>query len=91
MLIGGKLGSQTALQISEVWHMNDDGKKRTIMLRPARTRKPMKTRMFSAVERIEFQLKYDQFGEDAPFGKHSLAEFIEDWEQHGYAKIQVPK
>ncbi len=91
MLIGGKLGSQTALQISEVWHMGDDGKQRKVMIRPARMRKPMKTRMFSADSTIEFTCKYKQFGPDAPYGEHSLASFIEEWEEHGHAKIQVPK
>lgn len=91
MLIGGKLASQTALQISEVWHMSDEGKKRRVMVRPARQRKPMKTRMFDASQSNEFELKYDQFGKDAPYGVHSLASFIEEWENNGRQKIQVPK
>lgn len=90
MLIGGKLGSQTALQISEVWHMSDDGKQRKIMVRPGRMRKPMKTRMFDATKEIEFVSKYDQFGDDV-LGKHSLASFIEEWEGNNYAKIPIPK
>jgi hypothetical protein len=91
MLIGGKLSSQTALQISEVWHMSDDGKKRRIMVRPGRQRKPMKTRMFDATQAIEFELKYDQNGKDAPYGLHSLQSFIKEWEDNGRHKIQVPK
>lgn len=91
MLIGGKLGGQVALQISEVWHLSDDGKKRRVMLRPGRTRKPMKTRMFDASKEIEFTLEYDQFGEQAPYGKHSLKSFIEEYENGGRQKIQVPK
>jgi hypothetical protein len=90
MLIGGKLGAQTALQISEVWHMGDDGNKRRIMVRPGRTRKPMKTRMFDTTRKIEFDLQYDQYGPEAPYGKHSLASFIKEWEANGYNKIQVP-
>lgn len=90
MLIGGKLGAQIALQISEVWHLADDGKKRKIMLRPARMRKPMKTRMFDATDKIEFDLKYNQFGPDAPYGEHSLASFIKEYEGNGRQKIQVP-
>ena len=91
MLIGGKLASNTSLQISEVWHMSDDGKQRKIMVRPGRMRKPMKTRMFNATKDIEFMLKYDQEGKDAPYGKHSLKEFIEEWENNGRGKIAVPK
>jgi hypothetical protein len=91
MLLGGKLAGQTALQISEVWHISDDGKQRKIMVRPGRMRKPMKTRMFDASKDIEFVSKYDQFSSDAPYGTHSLASYIEEWEKHGYAKIQIPK
>jgi hypothetical protein len=91
MLIGGKLGAQVALQISEVWNMSDDGKVRKILLRPSRMRKPMKTRMFRVDGPIEFELKYNQDGSDAPYGKHSLAEFIKEWENNGRNKIQVPK
>lgn len=90
MILGGKLTSNAALQISEVWHMTDDGKQRRIMLRPGRMRKPMKTRMFND-EAIEFVSKYNQFGKDAPYGEHSLADFIKSWEDNGYNKIAVPK
>jgi GTPase SAR1 family protein len=89
MLIGGKLGSQTALQISEVWHITDDGKTRKVMIRPGRMRKPMKTRMFDATSTTEFVLKYKQSDEDS--GDHSLADFISTWEENNHAKIQVPK
>lgn len=90
MLLGGKLGSQVALQISEVWFMLDDGKKRSLLLRPGRMRKPMKSRMFDVSKSIEFDLKYDQQGPDAPYGKHSLASFIEEWKSNGRNKIKVP-
>jgi hypothetical protein len=90
MILGGKLTSSAALQISEVWHMNDDGKKRRIMVRPGRQRKPMKTRMFNATDRVEFDLKYDQAGKEAPYGEHSLASFIEEWKANGFNKIAVP-
>jgi hypothetical protein len=46
MMLGGKIGSQSALQISEVWHLSEDSGKRRVMIRPGRMRKPMKTRMF---------------------------------------------
>lgn len=91
MLLGGKLGAQVALQISEVWHMSDDGKTRKVMVRPGRMRKPMKTRMFDATKESEFILKYDQNGKDAPYGEHSLQSFIKEWEDNGRNKIQVPK
>lgn len=90
MLIGGKLAAQTALQISEVWHINDDGKTRKIMVRPGRNRKPMKTRMFDTTKTFEFVSKYDQFNKDAPYGTGSLASFIQEWEGNGRNKIPIP-
>lgn len=90
LMLGGKLGSQAALQISEVWHLTDDGKQRKIMVRPGRMRRPMKTRMFDAADKFEFVCQYDQFGDDAPFGKHSLASFIKEYEDNGRNKIKVP-
>lgn len=91
MLLGGKLGQQISLQISEVWYMQDDGKQRKVLLRPGRMRKPMKSRMFDVTKDIEYVLKYDQIGKDAPYGTHSLAELVEKWKDNGRQKISVPK
>lgn len=88
MLLGGKLASQVSLQISEVWYMSDDGKKRKVAVRPCRMRKPMKTRMFDATSEVEFELKYDP---KDTFGKHSIAAFMKEWKDNGFNKIQVPK
>jgi len=88
MLLGGKLSGQVGLQISEVWFMSDDGSKRKLALRPARTRKPMKTRMFDARDKVEFVLQYDPYKD--VYGKHSLSQFIKEWEDNGRNKIQVP-
>jgi hypothetical protein len=88
MLLGGKLGGQVGLQLSEVWFMSDDGKVRKIAVRPARMRKPMKTRMFDARDKVEFVLKYDPY--KSVYGVHSLTAFIEEWEANGRNKIQIP-
>lgn len=88
LMLGGKLGSQAALQISEVWHMSDDGKTRKLLVRPGRMRKPMKTRMFDATTNYEFVLKYKQ--EQGASGEHSLADFIAKWKEAGYGKIKLP-
>jgi len=89
MLLGGKLGGQVSLQLSEVWFMSDDGKHRKIALRPARMRKPMKSRMFDTRAKIEFVLKYDPYTD--VYGQHSLSAFIKEWEGNGRNKIQVPQ
>ncbi len=82
MQLGGKLPDQAALQISEVWFMNDTGKDRRIAVRPVRSRKPMKTRMFDVgVGSVqEFTLKPE----------HTIEGFWNQWIQAN-GKIPVPK
>jgi hypothetical protein len=87
MLLGGKLASQTALQISEVWHLMDDGKQRKIMVRPGRQRKPMKTRHLDTTKGFELISKYDQYGPNAPYGEGSIANLLERYEANGRQKI----
>jgi hypothetical protein len=87
--LGGKLGNQASLQISEVWHLADDGKQRKLMVRPGRMRKPMKTRMFDTSDGFEFVLRYKQ--SDGAGGEHSIASLFDLWEKSGYNKIKLPK
>jgi hypothetical protein len=56
LLLGGSLPQEVPLQISEVWHMRDTGNERRITVRSAGLRKPMKTRMFSTANGIEFAI-----------------------------------
>lgn len=88
LALGGKLCNQAALQISEVWHMSDNGKERKLMVRPGRMRKPMKTRMFDASKSFEFTLRYDQ--NNGPDGEHSIASFLAAWEKNNYSKLPIP-
>jgi phage nucleotide-binding protein len=87
MQLGGKLPDQAALQISEVWFMNDTGKERRIAIRPVRGRKPMKSRLFLTSGDVEFVWKYDV---EKPEPKHTIAEWYNTWIKAG-AKIPVPK
>jgi hypothetical protein len=91
IMLGGKLPDQVALQISEVWWMQDTGKERRIAVRPCRTRKPMKSRMFDASSSPEFILKFDPFKEGGLNGEHSLSQFYQNWIDNGKNKIQLPK
>lgn len=97
MMLGGKLPDQAALQISEVWFMQDVNKERRILVRAGRNRKPMKSRMFNTSERIEYISKYNpfdnkmQFDMDKVYGEHSIASFYNQWIENGRNKIQVPK
>ena len=90
MMLGGKLPDQAALQISEVWFMMDTGKERRVLVRNGRTRKPMKSRMFDTRDKIEYISKYDPNGDDAPYGLHSLASFIQEYNANGGNKIKLP-
>lgn len=87
MQLGGQLPSQVPLQLSEVWFMQDTGKSRRITIRPARNRKPMKSRMFLSTTDIEFDWKYDA---EKPDAKYELATWYETWRTSG-KKIPVPK
>lgn len=86
MQLGGKLGEQTALQLSEVWFMQDTEKGRRIAIRPCRSRKPMKTRMFETNGPVEFWWKYDI---NKPDPKYELATWYNQWREKG-GKIPVP-
>lgn len=87
MQLGGKLPDQAALQLSEVWYMNDTGKERRIAVRPTRSRKPMKTRMFDATSNIEFVWKFDFNKADSNL--HTLEHWYNEWKAHG-KKLKVP-
>jgi hypothetical protein len=90
MQLGGKLPDQAALQISEVWFMNDTGKERRIAVRPVRSRKPMKSRMFDASKTPEFLWKYDINLSDEEQPNQTLKGWFSKWVDNGYAKIQPP-
>jgi len=90
MALGGSLPQSIPLKLSEVWYIQDIGGKRRILVRPGRTRKPMKTRMFDTSSKSEFISPYDQFGKDAPYGAGSLKSYIEEYKANDYEKIKVP-
>lgn len=87
MQLGGKLPDQAALQISEVWYMNDTGKERRIAIRPVRGRKPAKSRMFESTSTPEFVWKYDV---SAPDKNYELATWYDKWKSGGYKKLTPP-
>lgn len=85
LMLGGQLPNQGPCNISEVWAMYDNGKERRIAVRPCRSRTPMKTRMFNAVD-PEFVWRYD-----ASTGKGlTLADMFEKWRANGFSKIATP-
>lgn len=87
LMLGGQLPEQTGVDFSETWYMNDTGKVRRIAVRPVRQRKPMKTRMFSIKEDVEFVWEYDAETRSGD----GIAEWYEQWKANNFAKIPLPK
>lgn len=87
LALGGKQVNQIALALSEVWWMQDTGKERRIAVRPCRTRKPMKTRMFDAGTVPEFTWRYNI--ED--WKGDGIDTWFEAWKKAGGHKISLPK
>jgi hypothetical protein len=85
--LGGQLPTMIPNLMSEVWYVNDDGKDRKIMVRPARMRKPMKTRMFTTTGDVEFVWKYDA---DTRTGD-GIATWFDAWVKGGKQKLPLPK
>lgn len=59
VMLGGSLPEEVPLQISEVWHILDDGKRRIIGIRPYAKRAPMRSRMFDTRNETTFEWRYD--------------------------------
>jgi phage nucleotide-binding protein len=87
IMLGGQLPEQASIDFSEVWVMTDTGKERRIAVRPARMRKPMKSRMFDTAHSPEFVWK---FNADTLKGD-GIAEWFNNWKEAGYKKQPLPK
>ena len=87
LALGGKQTNQIALSLNEVWWMSDTGKERRIAVRPCRTRKPMKSRMFDASSSPEFVWKYDA----EKWSGNGIETWFKAWKEGGGRKVPVPK
>lgn len=63
IMLGGALPEYTSLNLDEVWWMQDTGKDRRIAIRPVRSRKPMKSRMFKMTGEPEFMVRHEGIGD----------------------------
>lgn len=86
--LGGKLPEQTALDFSEVWYVQDlgAGRNRRILIRPARSRKPMKTRMFETSGDVEFDWVFDPDDQEGM----TISDWYDQWCSTG-KKVPLPK
>lgn len=90
MMLGGKIKNNVALQISEIWFIQDTDKGRRVLVRPARGRQPMKTRMFKSEIGPEFTLTFDANKPDAG-QPGAISELYKQWVDGGKVKINFPK
>ena len=81
LALGGQLVVNAPVDFSEVWHLSDTGKSRRIAIRPVRSQKPMKTRMFTTTGSPEFEWKYD---------KDNIDTWFCAWQDSGWKKQPLP-
>lgn len=89
MMLGGKISNNVALQISEIWFIESAEKERRVLVKPARGRRPMKTRIFNQ-DNSEFTLKYNADKPDTD-QKDTLAAIWQHWLDGDKKKLGVPK
>lgn len=85
MALSDGVANQVGLRFNEIWWMADAGTERRIAVRPCRSHKPAKTRMFLS-DKLEFRWNYDpntQTGE-------GIADWFHAWQKNGGKKIQLP-
>lgn len=79
--LGGQLRTAAPVDFSEVWCLQDTGKSRRIMIRPARSFRPMKTRMFETTGAPEFT--WTHTGTE-------IADWYDAWKEGNYKKLPLP-
>jgi hypothetical protein len=86
MVLAKNTANQIGLRLNEIWHVTDDGSKRTIAVRPYLLREPMKTRMFDTRKASTFTWVYDP---DTHTGG-TIDGWLTKWQQGGGRKIPLP-
>jgi hypothetical protein len=86
LMLGGSLPQEVPLQISEVWHVEDQGNRRIIGLRPYAKRTPMRSRMFDTRATNTFEWKYDAITDVGM----KITDWYDSWQKTGFSKIGVP-
>lgn len=80
--LGGQLVTAAPVDFSEVWCLQDTGKARRILIRPVRSFKPCKTRMFVTNAAPEFTWNHSGTEVD---------EWFTAWQSNSYKKLPLPK
>lgn len=79
--LGGQLQTAAPVDFSEVYCLQDTGKSRRILIRPARMYRPCKTRMFVTTGAPEFEWKHTGT---------ELADWFDAWQKGNYQKMSLP-
>jgi hypothetical protein len=89
VLLGGQLPELVGLKFSEIWCLYDNQttKQKLILIRPARSRKPCKTRMFQTTGAPEFEWKFNP----ETLEGEGLASWFKKYLDNGQQKIPLPK
>ena len=87
ILVGGKMQSEIPIKLSEVWHMEDTGKERKLMVRSTRMKRPMKSRMFLQNAGSEFTWKFDA----ETWEGEGISDWYDQWIANGGKKLPLPK
>lgn len=86
--LGGSLSDSVPIDFSEVWALYEvGGKGRHVAIRPCRSRKPMKTRLFETSKEPEFLLSYNA---DTNKGT-GINEWWNEYLKNEKRKIPIPK
>ena len=85
MSLSAGVANQVGLRFNEIWWMNDSGTERRIAVRPCRSHKPMKTRLFLA-DKPEFTWLYDP---NTDVGE-GITDWYRAWQSSGGKKLPLP-
>lgn len=88
ILLGGQLVELVGLKFSEIWNVYDNTtlKKKLILVRPARMRKPCKTRMFQTTKSGEFEWNYDPETHEGG----TIEQWFNQYRDNKFQKIPLP-
>lgn len=92
LALGGQLASNIGIDFSEVWHLYqvDNRAERRICIRPARKRKPAKTRMWYQSGQPEFEWKFNaDKWDDLKNTKYRIDTWFHMWNTIGH-KLALP-
>lgn len=90
LALGGQLPQNVSLRINEVWCMYETSKnEKMIIIRKARMRSPVKSRMFSAMKSPEFEWHWNAEDRNDPTNMW-IKDWYAEWEQNGYKKLPLP-